>query len=125
MSTSVVPDTKAEQIAAAIANNMSTSVSPDTKLEQILADIANGGGSAASLQVGSQAITNGQNTVTVTFSTTFASTPVVVATVSRISGDPDVYCDVNQDSISTTGFIATLSASVPNGNYKLTWMASI
>lgn len=86
--------------------------------------ISSSASGGTTVQKGSQAITNGTATVSVVFGSAFGSVPSVVATVGRNAGDDEILCNIDQDTITVNGFTAHLSASVPNANYKLNWMAS-
>lgn len=77
-----------------------------------------------SLQSGSEPIGNGLDTVTVVFPIPFTVPPNVVAIISRTSGDPVIDVDLDQDSITTTGFDAKLASVTPNADYFLQWMAN-
>ena len=92
---------------------------------QILSQPSGGGGSGASTtQAGSTAIIAGVSTVTVTFATTFGSIPTVRISMARPTGEPLIQANIRTGAISTTQFIADLSAATPSANYVISWEAS-
>lgn len=75
------------------------------------------------LQAASQDIGNGVDTISVVFGTAFAAAPVVVGTISRPVAENLIEVNIDQASITTLGFTASLSATTGSANYKLKWMA--
>lgn len=82
-------------------------------------------GTMVGVQNGSQAIGSAATSIAVVFPYAFGSAPHVVATLSRPAGGSLIQANVNSDSVTTAGFTAELSATTPNANYKLEWMASL
>lgn len=78
----------------------------------------------SALQSGSEAVANGTDTVTVVFPSAFVGTPSVVVTVSRPLGEFLIYANIDDASLTATGFTASLSGTVTSANYKLKWMAN-
>lgn len=78
------------------------------------------------IQFGKEDISSGAASVTVTFSTAFASAPrIVLPSVSKASvDDPDI-SHVSVYGIGTTGFSVSLSATTGNANYDLHWEARL
>lgn len=82
------------------------------------------GGTASTLQSGSQAIGNGVDTISVIFPVAYAAAPTVVACISRPVAENMVELNIDEASITTTGFTASLSAATGTANYKIKWMAN-
>lgn len=82
------------------------------------------GAIAGGNQSGLEVITSSEDTVEVTFSPALGSTPtnILVSVYSPASGY-NIFATVDHSTITTTGFTANLSAPVPNGNYRLSWLA--
>lgn len=76
-------------------------------------------------QSGKQAIGSGVDFVSVTFAIAFASAPVVTGTIGRNAGDSTLTANIDQDSISTTGFTVHFSSTTDNANYKFNWTADV
>lgn len=76
-----------------------------------------------SFQAGSQAIGSGVDTISVVFPTAFAVAPVVVASISRPVAEGLIQVNIDEASITTLGFTASLSATTGSANYRLKWMA--
>ena len=73
---------------------------------------------------GTIAITSGADTVTVTFSAAFTSTPgAIIPDVNCPSGGSRIFANVIKSTISATGFQAQLSAPVPSSGYDFTYIA--
>lgn len=82
-----------------------------------------GGGSGAStIQAGTANITSGAASVVVTFATVFPNAPSVQAVVLVPSEQDAVFTAVS--NVTTSGFTALLSASVPATGYVLQWQAA-
>lgn len=94
------------------------------KILQSLPSISTGGGTTSTLQSGQQAIANGADTVSVVFPTVFAAVPDVTVTISRPSGEALIPVNINQDSLTVTGFTAELGGTTPSGNYFIHWFAN-
>lgn len=77
------------------------------------------------IQKKSQAIGSGVDAISVVFPSAFASAPVVVASVSRPAGSDMIFVNIDEASITTTGFTAQLSSTTPDANYKLKWFADV
>lgn len=90
------------------------------KILQSLPDIGGGG----NVQSGQEPIANGAESVSVTFLTAYDVAPDVVVTISRPSGENLITVNVDSDSVTTTGFSASLGAATGSGNYVLNWMAN-
>lgn len=75
------------------------------------------------LQAASQNIGSGVDTISVVFGTPFAVAPVVVATISKPVAENMIECTIDEASITTLGFTASLTAATGSANYKLKWMA--
>lgn len=75
------------------------------------------------LQAGNQAIGSGVETISVVFGTAFAVAPVVVATISRPVAENLIDCNIDEASVTTAGFTASLTSTTGSANYKLKWMA--
>ena len=75
------------------------------------------------LQAGSQAIGNGVDTISVVFPTPFAVAPVVVPQISRPVAESLITVNVDEASITTLGFTASLGSTTDSANYVLKWMA--
>ncbi len=69
-------------------------------------------------------ITSGATSVTVSFAAPFASTPVVTCSMQSPAGGDALFAWVRDGSVSTTGFIADISAPTPSSAYKISWIAS-
>lgn len=80
-------------------------------------------GAATDIQAGSQNIGSGVDTISVVFPVAFAVAPVVVASMSRPVAEGLIEFNIDQASITTTGFTASLGATTGSANYKLKWMA--
>lgn len=73
---------------------------------------------------GKVSIADGARTVAVVFGTTLPSTPFVTCNVMMPSdGGSTISATVIEDSVTNNGFTARLSGAVPNGNYKLSYIA--
>lgn len=73
---------------------------------------------------GKVSIADGARTVAVVFGTTLPSTPFVTCNVMMPSdGGSTISATVIEDSVTNNGFTARLSGPVPNGNYKLSYIA--
>lgn len=82
-------------------------------------------GGLSGSQFGSQAITNGADTVSVVFAEAFDAVPSSIrVSISRPTGGDIITVNVNSDSITAAGFTCDLGNNVPNGNYTLEWEAS-
>lgn len=81
-------------------------------------------GATSTLQAGSQAVTNGLDTVSVVFPVAYAAIPVVVASISRPVAESLIQVNIDEASITVAGFTASLSGAVGSANYKLKWMAN-
>ena len=79
---------------------------------------------ASTLQSGSQAIASGADVACVIFPTPFVGIPNVVATLSRDAADPVMELNIDEDSITATGFCVTLGGTTINANYVIQWMAN-
>lgn len=78
------------------------------------------------VRAGKAAIANGTDTGSVVFDTPFAVslTYIPVLTVGKpAAGGDQIIASVVEASVSETGFDYELSNAVPNGNYKLNYMA--
>lgn len=77
------------------------------------------------VRAGKEAITNGTDSIVVTFSPAFAggANVVAVATVACPSGGDNIFATVDDSTVSETGFTAKLSAPVPATGYKLHYQA--
>lgn len=75
------------------------------------------------LQSGSQAIGAGVETISVVFGTAFAVAPVVIASMSRPVAENLLFVNIDEASITTLGFTATISGITGSANYRLKWMA--
>lgn len=96
-------------------------------LYNIALNIANGsggGGGSGTVQTGNKAIGSGVDTISVTFATPFASAPSVIVSLSRPVGESIIDVNVDQASITTTGFTASLGSTTPDANYKINWIAN-
>lgn len=80
--------------------------------------------SVSTLQSGSQAIADGVDVACVIFPTPFVGIPNVVATLSRDAVDPVMELNIDEDSITATGFCVTLGGTTINANYVIQWMAN-
>ena len=94
----------------------------DIPSEEIPGDPDNGE-EVIMMRRGSVAITDGASSVVVTFSSPLSAAPVVTCTVSRPAGGDAIWPIVREDTISTSGFTADLSGAVPDGTYKLKYLA--
>lgn len=75
---------------------------------------------------GQVSISDGARTVTVAFGTTLPSAPFVVACVLMpTDGGSRIFATIVADTINNAGFTAILSGPVPNGNYKLSYIAIV
>lgn len=100
---------------------------PNELLRKILlglAEISISGGGTGTLQSGSQNIGSGVDTISVTFPVAFAATPDVVLTISRPAAEDLIQVNIDDASLTTTGFTASLSATTGSANYKLKWFAN-
>lgn len=78
------------------------------------------------VRTGKEAIANGTDSGTVVYDTPFAGglTYVPVPSVGKpTAGDDQIFASVVEDSADENGFDYELSVEVPNGNYKLNYMA--
>lgn len=75
------------------------------------------------VQAGNQAIGSGVDTVSVVFPVSFASAPSVIASISRPVGEDLIDVNIDQASITTVGFTASLGATTPTANYRIEWTA--
>jgi hypothetical protein len=74
--------------------------------------------------MGSAAIGNGASSVDVTFPNPFTTAPVwVLVTVGVPQGSASITATVVKESVTLTGFTATLSAATDNANYVIYWEA--
>lgn len=74
---------------------------------------------------GSELITNGATYHDVTFSSAFASKPVVTHKVAHPSGGSKILSEPRDDLITVNGFRAEFVGTVPgSGNYYLNWIAA-
>lgn len=89
----------------------------------LLAQIAAKPSSSVVLDSGAEAIANGAATVSVVFTTVFATAPTVRVSIARPAGNDMIFANIDSGSITTTGFTAELSNTTPNGNYLLQWEA--
>lgn len=80
-------------------------------------------GASTDIQAANQNIGSGVDTIAVVFATPFAVAPVVVATISRPVAENLIQCNIDQASITTLGFTASLSATTGSANYKLKYFA--
>jgi hypothetical protein len=72
---------------------------------------------------GTQAITSGADSVTVT-GLALATVPAqVLVTVRKHTGGQNLFATVRDDSITTDGFVADLSAATDASTYKLDFLA--
>jgi len=78
----------------------------------------------STLQTGVQSIGSGVSTISVVFPTAYASAPTVLGSISRPVAEDLIMMNIDQASITTTGFTATLSGTTTSANYKLNWMAN-
>lgn len=81
-------------------------------------------GATSTLQSGSQDIGSGVDTIAVVFPVAYAVAPVVVISMSRPVAESLIFVNIDQASITTLGFTASLSATTGSANYKLKWMAN-
>jgi hypothetical protein len=72
---------------------------------------------------GTPAITSGEDSIDVTFTTPFATTPVVVVAIQSPDGGDVIAARVRDGSVTTDGFTADLSAPAPASGYKLPYIA--
>jgi hypothetical protein len=73
---------------------------------------------------GKVSIANGARTVSVVFGSSLPSTPFVTCNVLMpTGGGSKISATVVEDTITNNGFTAELSGPVPNGNYKLSYIA--
>ena len=71
---------------------------------------------------GVQAITNGANTVSVTFASAMPNTNyAITASIENTTDVDPIALIVIATTKQTTGFIATLNAPTDSGNYLLNW----
>ena len=71
----------------------------------------------------SDAIANGATYHDVTFATVFSAAPVVTATVGMPSGGDHIWPTIRDDLVTTSGFRAEFSGTIPATGYKLNWSA--
>ena len=83
-----------------------------------------GGGGTSTLQSGSQNIGSGVETISVVFPVAFAATPDVVISISRPVDENLIYANIDDASLTATGFTVSLGAATGSANYKLKWMAN-
>lgn len=81
-----------------------------------------GGGGGTTVLCGRAAVASGEDSVDVTFGTTFAA-PVVVAWLTN-STPGSIILSILGTDIDADGFTAELSANASDANYTLHWMAS-
>jgi hypothetical protein len=85
----------------------------------------NGGSGGGNVQAGIVAIPNGASSLAVVFATPFSAAPAVVAVVIAPNNAGFVISFGGDGSqLTANGFTAMLGAPVPNGNYKLAWIAN-
>jgi len=99
---------------------------PNELLRKILLglpDISGGGGSG-NVQSGSQAIGSGVDTISVVFPVAYSGVPDVVISISRPVAENLIQANIDEASITTTGFTASLSATTGTANYRIKWMAN-
>lgn len=92
------------------------------RLSQVITAAA-AGGSGNGTQAGSQPIANGSDTVSVVFTTPFATVPVIVANASRPVAESIIDANIDSASITVNGFTASLGGAPASANYRLHWMA--
>lgn len=69
-------------------------------------------------------IPSAAESVAVTFSSPFSTTPFVTASLEVEPGDPLIDVQIQKDSVDVNGFTALLGAPTPNANYRLVYQAS-
>jgi hypothetical protein len=79
---------------------------------------------STTIQSGSKAIGSGVDTVTVTFPEVFDHVPDVVVSISRPAAEDLIDVNIDEASISATGFTVSLGTHTGSANYKLKWIAN-
>lgn len=79
---------------------------------------------SSTLQSGSQDIGSTVDTISVVFPIAYAAAPTVIASMSRPVAENLIYANIDQASITTTGFTASLSSTTGSANYKIKWIAN-
>ena len=74
---------------------------------------------------GTQAIASGVDAVTVTGMLLASAPSQVLVTVRKVSGGRNLFATVRDDSITTDGFTADLSATTDGATYKLDYLAVV
>ena len=60
----------------------------------------------------------------ISFTTPFASTPFVVASMAQVTGSAAIFMRILQDTITVNGFTVEFSAPLPDGSSFVSWWAS-
>lgn len=77
-------------------------------------------------RAGTQAITNGANSVTVTFSSDLGSTNYsVVCSILNTTDAGPIFLEVVETTKTSGGFVATFNANADSANYVLQYIAVI
>jgi hypothetical protein len=82
-----------------------------------------GGGGGTPPLADTEAVTNGADSVSVSFGSSFLAAPVVVAWLTSSDANAAIISVIGYD-VTQAGFTAFLSGAVPDGTYTLNWMAS-
>jgi len=75
------------------------------------------------LQRGLASIGAGATQLAISFSTPFASVPIVVATISQQAGSAGIFCRVLQNTVTVNGFTVEFSGALPDGSSDVSWIA--
>lgn len=83
-------------------------------------NLGGGGGLNIELRGNSQAITNGQSSVTVTFSSPMPNTDyAVVSGITNTTDADPIFLQVVHTTKTVNGFVATFNAAADSANYVL------
>jgi hypothetical protein len=75
------------------------------------------------LQRGVASIGAGATQLAISFTSPFGSKPIVVATMSQMTGSRGIDMRILQDTITVSGFTVEFSAPLPDSSSQVNWMA--
>lgn len=74
-------------------------------------------------QRGLASIGAGAVNLAISFSTPFASVPIVTAVMAQQAGSAAVFCRVLQNTVTVNGFTVEFSGALPDGSSDVSWIA--
>jgi hypothetical protein len=75
------------------------------------------------LQRGLASIGAGATQLAISFSTPFASPPIVTAVMAQQAGSAAIFCRVLQNTVTVNGFTVEFSGALPDGSSDVSWIA--